>query len=276
VSDRSDPQPTKASGAGVSIDVNADLGETAEPDPRTEDIIRHISSANIACGYHAGNERVMRATAEVAHALGVAIGAHISYLDPTGFGRRPVDVPPDVLRSHLEAQVDSLARVADALGAQVGYVKPHGALYHRAATDEATARVVAEVVASLPQRNGAAAVVVAPPHSVVAAHAAERGVTCIAEAFPDRAYLPDGSLVDRSVPGSVLTDAVEIARRAVSLAVRRSVERADGRGPVSVDAQSLCLHGDGPAAVAAARAVRLALDVAGVTVRPFAVPRPRS
>ncbi len=256
----------------LTIDLNADIGETSDPDPATEEILRFVSSANVACGYHAGSRAVMEATVLAARDHGVVVGAHVSYLDRAGFGRRPVDVPSALLQRHLWDQVDTLARIAERAGSHVNYVKPHGALYHRAAADAETARVVADVVASLPGRNGVGAVLVVPPGSLLLTAASERGVTCVIEAFPDRAYRVGGDLVDRSAPDSVLTDVDQIARRAVALAVHGAVERADGAGLVPVAARTLCLHGDGPQAPAAARAVVQALRQAGVTIAPFAGP----
>jgi len=220
----------------VAIDLNADLGEGFGDD---DALLEVVTSASVACGFHAGDAETMRRTCEAAARRGVSIGAHVSYDDREGFGRRALDVSPDVLGEQVRAQIEALA----AFGA-VAYVKPHGALYHSAAADPAVAVAVVGAAGALP--------VVGPPGSALLAAAGDRAV---AEGFADRAYRPDGSgLVDRSLPGALLCGeaALEQARRL-----------AAGVG-------TICVHGDTPGAVELARAIRRALEEAGIDVCAFA------
>jgi 5-oxoprolinase (ATP-hydrolysing) subunit A len=229
------------------VDLNADLGEEVTDD---EALLAVVTSANVACGFHAGNVDVMRAVCEGAAARGVRVGAQVSYADREGFGRRPLDVPSDVLREQVAEQVQVLSAIAASAGTAVTYVKPHGALYNRVVDDGEQARAVLDGSGALP--------VLGLPGGRLLALAAEAGRSCFLEAFPDRAYVeaPDGSLrlMPRDRPGAVLHEPTEIARRAVELA----------RG-----VHSLCVHGDGPTAVAAAHAVRDALQRSGLSVEPF-------
>ena len=224
------------------VDINADVGEGF---PDDEALFGLVTSANVACGFHAGSRETMRAACRSAAARGVAIGAHPSYCDRDGFGRRPLDVPPRVVRDEVAEQVGALAEAAAVEGASVRYVKPHGALYHRAAVDPGTAAAILEAAAGLP--------VLALPGSELLRQAGARG---IAEGYADRAYLPDGRLVPRGEPGAVL-DAEGAAGQAVRLA-------REGR------TASLCVHGDSPGAAALAAAVRAALVAAGFELRAFA------
>lgn len=242
------------------MDLNADLGEGAGADA---DLLQLVTSASVACGGHAGDSDSMRATAAAAARLGVAVGAHPSYPDREGFGRRDLSLPPSALRDALAAQVDAMREAATQVGTRLLFVKPHGALYNRAATDEAQAAAVVEVAAA------AGLALLCPPRSAMEALGRRAGIACFAEAFADRAYLPDGTLAPRSQPGAVLDDADEVAERALRLATERRVVAVDG-SVVQVGADSICLHGDTPGAVALARSVRRALEDAGVAVRPFA------
>jgi len=225
-----------------AVDLNADLGEEVTDDAA---LLALVTSANVACGYHAGSAAIMRAVCAEAAERGVAVGAQVSYDDRENFGRVARDVPPDVLREQVADQVGTLSSIAAAAGTSVRYVKPHGALYHRVIDDEEQARAVLAGSGDLP-------VLGMPGRFLDLAAAAGRGVRL--EGFPDRAYTADGRLVARGEPGAVLDDAEAIAAAALRIA------------PV-VD--SLCLHGDTPGAVVHATAVRTALARAGWTLRPL-------
>lgn len=256
---------------GARIDLNCDLGEglddwvpgVAGLESRLLDV---VSSANVACGFHAGDERVMAAVCRAAAERGVAVGAQVSYRDREGFGRRFLDVPPDVLRADVLEQVRALRRAAAAAGARLSYVKPHGALYNAVVHHaEQAAAVVDAVVESggddpLP--------VVGLPGAVVLDLARDRGLRAVAEAFADRGYRADGTLVPRSEPGALVVEPDEVVQRVLSMAVRRQVVAVDG-AVVPVDAESVCVHSDTPGATVLAAAVRRALDDAGVAVGPF-------
>ena len=228
--------------AGRTIDLNADLGEEVTDD---DGLVAVVTSANVACGYHAGSTEIMRAVCAHAAERGVAVGAQVSYDDRENFGRVARDVPHDVLRDQVADQVGVLSALAVEAGTSVRYLKPHGALYHRVIDDEEQADAVLAGSGRLP--------VLGMPGALLSA-AAESGRRVFHEGFPDRAYGADGRLVPRSQPGAVLSDGDRIARNAVALAG-------------SVD--SVCVHGDNPRAVAHAVAVRLALEEAGFELRPF-------
>jgi 5-oxoprolinase (ATP-hydrolysing) subunit A len=250
------------------VDLNADLGEAESLLPSDLAILASVTSANIACGFHAGTREVMLATCRAAVERRVVVGAHVSYRDREGFGRRPLDVPAAQLRADLEEQLEALAVEAGRAGTTVAYVKPHGALYHRMGSDPEVAGVV---VASL--RTSGVGTLLAPPGSLVVELATSVGITVALEAFADRAYRTDGTLVARDQPGAVIEDPSEVARRAVSLVTGGGVEGVDDSW-VEVACDSLCVHGDTPGAVAAVAAVREALGSAGVTLAPFAVAKP--
>lgn len=246
-----------------SIDLNADLGETVDGVATADDeaMFAVVSSASVACGGHAGDADSMRDAVRRAAARGVAVGAHPSYLDRPGFGRVALAVDPEDLRTQVREQIEALA---DA-GALLRYVKPHGALYHSVGTDAAAADAVAAAIADVSHGLGRPLPVLGLRGEIARA-AAERGLPFVREAFLDRGYLPTGDLVPRGAPGALLYDPDEVAARAVSLVRDGAVTAVDGTR-VRVDAASLCVHGDSPGAVAMARAVRAALDAAGVVVR---------
>jgi UPF0271 protein len=225
----------------TSIDLNADLGEEVTDD---DGLLAVVTSANVACGFHAGTLDTMRAVCAGAARRGVAVGAQVSYADRERFGRVELDVAPDVLRAQVAEQVGVLADVAAAEGVAVTYLKPHGALYHRVAVDEVQATAVLDGSGGLP--------VLGMPGSLLLSLADQRGRSTRLEGFPDRGWTDDGGLVPRDQPGALVTDPVEVAARAVRLASR-------------VD--SVCVHGDSPGAVATARAVRRALEDAGLRLR---------
>ncbi|GAA1722043.1 5-oxoprolinase subunit PxpA [Isoptericola hypogeus] len=248
------------------VDLNSDLGEgfgrwSLGDDDR---MLAVVSSANVACGFHAGDPATIRRTVRAAVAHGVAIGAHVGYRDLAGFGRRAMDVPGDELRADVLYQLGALCGIAAAEGGRVAYVKPHGALYHAAAKDERVARDVAVAVGDLDP----GLTMLGQPGTAALAVAADVGLRVATEAFADRAYAPDGTLLPRSAPGAVLRDPDEVARRVLRLATEGVVEAVDG-SLVPVAADSVCVHGDTPGAAAMAERVREVLDAAGVPVRPF-------
>ncbi|MCC4248650.1 LamB/YcsF family protein [Microbacterium testaceum] len=247
----------------MRVDLNADLGETVDGVPTADDeaMFAVITSANVACGGHAGDEASMRASVDRAARFGVAIGAHPSYEDRANFGRVRRDPPAGELRASIARQLDAL----EAAGAQLRYVKPHGALYHAVSADAAQARAVVAAVADHSARLGRPLPVLGLRGAIVEA-AASAGLPFIPEAFLDRGYTADGGLVPRDHPGALVDDPVRVADRAVRLVADGTVETVDG-SRIAVRAASLCLHGDTPAAVAMARVVRAALDAAGVEVR---------
>ncbi|MFW5473069.1 LamB/YcsF family protein [Knoellia sp. CPCC 206450] len=248
------------------IDLNADLGESLGTWRLGDDeaMLDVVTSANIACGFHAGDSLTLRRTCEAAVARGVVIGAQVGYRDLVGFGRRFIDMDPDELAADVVYQVGALDALARTAGGRVAYVKPHGALYnalvHHEEQAEAVVRAVADLDPSLP--------VLGMPSSAFLGRAAAAGLRTVTEAFADRAYAPDGTLVPRSRQGAVLDDPEVIAERVVRLVTDGVVAATDGTD-VAVVAESVCTHGDSPGAVASARAVRAALTDAGVTIAPF-------
>ncbi|WP_236239606.1 LamB/YcsF family protein [Streptomyces sp. CC228A] len=251
----------------MSIDLNADLGEGFGRWRLTDDeaLLSVVTSANVACGFHAGDAVTMRRVCSLAAERGVRIGAQVSYRDLAGFGRRAMDVPPDELAAEVAYQIGALEVFARAAGARVAYVKPHGALYHRVVRDEEQAAAVVEGVLLA----GARLPLLGLPGSLLHRLAGEAGLPVVTEAFGDRAYAADGTLVPRGRDGAVLHDPAEVVRRSVSMALTGTVTSHSGR-PVAVRARSLCLHGDTPGSVELARRVRAGLEEAGVRVEPFA------
>lgn len=249
------------------IDLNADLGEGFGRWTLTDDdaLLSVVTSANVACGFHAGDPSVMRRVCDLAAARGVRIGAQVSYRDLAGFGRRAMDVPSDELAAEVAYQIGALRVFAEAAGAEVAYVKPHGALYNRTVHD---AEQAGAVVAGVGLAGGALPVLGLPGSRLLAA-AADAGLTGVPEAFADRAYTARGTLVSRREPGSVVTDGDAVVRRALAFALEGSVEAVDGTA-VAVAARSLCVHGDTPDAAGIAARVREALEAAGADVGAFA------
>lgn len=250
----------------MAIDLNCDLGESFGAWKLSDDaaMLEIVTSANVACGFHAGDPSGLRATCSTAASGGVVIGAHVSYLDLMGFGRRRIEMEPDDLSDLVLYQLGALDAFAQSARTEVAYVKPHGALYHAAAVEPELARAVVSAAAEY----DFSLAIMGPPDSALLSAADEAGLDAVPEAFVDRAYQPDGRLVPRSEPGSVLTDPQEIAARAVRLAVDEEVVATDD-SVVSIAARSLCVHGDTPGAVEIARAVREALDSAGVSAQSF-------
>lgn len=256
-------------GGARTVDLNADLGEGFGPWRLTDDdaLLEVVTSANVACGFHAGDPVIMRRVAERAFGRGVRLGAHVSYRDLAGFGRRSMDIDAVALRDDVTYQFGALQATAEAAGGTVSYLKPHGALYNRIIWDETQAGAVAEAVAAV--RPGLA--VLTLPGGAFAAAAAAAGLRVVAEAYPDRGYRADGTLVARREPGALVPGAGPIADRAVRMVLDGLVTAVDGT-EVAVGPGSLCLHGDSPGAADTAVAVRAALEAAGVTLGPFARP----
>ncbi len=249
-----------------AIDLNCDLGESYGAWTIGDDaaMLGLVTSANVACGFHAGDPQTLRRTCDLAAAAGVVVGAQVAYPDLVGFGRRRLNMEPAELRDSVTYQIGGLDGIATAAGTVVRYVKPHGALYHAAAGDT----VVAGAVIAGVTGYGRPLPVVGPPGSLLLRAAEAAGLPTVAEGFADRAYRPDGGLVARSEPGSVLTDPALVGARSVALARGDGVESLDGEH-VELNVDTLCLHGDTPGAVALGEAVRRALDEAGITVASF-------
>ncbi|MFY0476117.1 LamB/YcsF family protein [Achromobacter marplatensis] len=251
----------------VSIDLNSDLGESLGAWTMGDDaaMLRLVSSANVACGFHAGDPAGILATLKGAAANGVAVGAHVSYPDLTGFGRRNMDVASADLIADVIYQIGALKGLAAAAGTQVRYVKPHGALYNTIAHD---ARQANDVITAMLAVDPSLALV-GLAGSPLLTLARERGLRVVAEAFADRAYTPQGTLVSRREKGAVLHDPDVVARRMLRLVEDGLVEAIDG-SLTRVEADSICVHGDSPGAVDMAREVRSRLEQSGVTIRSFA------
>jgi 5-oxoprolinase (ATP-hydrolysing) subunit A len=248
------------------VDLNADLGEGFGRWELGDDdaLLEVVTSANVACGFHAGDAVTMRRTCERAAERGVAIGAQVGYRDLPGFGRRFIDYDPaDLIADVLYqlAALDGLARVA---GGRLAYVKPHGALYNAVVHHEQQATAVVEAV----RRYDPSLPVLHLPGTVFARRAAEAGLTTRVEAFADRGYTPQGTLVPRREPGAILHDPAEVARRMVRLVTTGELTAVDGT-TVTARPESICVHGDTPGAVAMARAVAGALTAAGAHIAPF-------
>ena len=251
----------------TNIDLNSDLGESLGAWRMGDDaaMLDIVSSANVACGFHAGDPAGILQTLRHAKARGVAVGAHVSYPDLVGFGRRDMDVASADLRADVIYQIGALQGLAAAAGTRVRYVKPHGALYNAIARDERQAR---DVIAAIVELDAGLSLV-ALAGSPLLGWARAQGLHAVAEAFADRAYLPDGTLVPRGQPGAVLHDAHEVAARMLRLAGDGVVTAIDGSA-VRIEAESICVHGDSPGAVDMARQVRAVLEANGVAVRAFA------
>ena len=249
-----------------TIDLNSDLGESYGAWRMGDDaaMLEVVSSANVACGFHAGDPAGILRTVKSAAQRGVAIGAHVSYPDLAGFGRRDMDIAPADLTADVVYQIGALTGLATAVGAEVRYVKPHGALYNRIAVDAVQG---AAVIAAL-KGVDPTLVLMGLAGAPILDQARAAGLTVVAEAYADRAYTPAGHLVPRREAGAVLHDASLIAARMVRLATEGVVEAIDG-SVIRIDAQSICVHGDSPGAVAIAREVRGRLEAAGIAIAPF-------
>lgn len=249
------------------IDLNSDVGESFGNWTMGDDaaIFGHVSSANVACGFHAGDPSTIARTCRDAVAAGVTIGAHVGYRDLAGFGRRFLDCSFTELADDVLYQIGALQALAHAAGSEVKYVKPHGALYNVIVHHEVHAKAVVEAVRAF--NPGLPLLVL--PGAVALAEAERRGLRAVKEAFADRAYNPDGTLVSRREAGAVLHDNQVVTENMIRLATDGRIVARDG-SLLSVDAESICVHGDTAGAVAMAAAVRQGLEHAGVTVRSFA------
>jgi len=249
-----------------TIDLNSDLGESFGQWRMGDDaaMLDIVTSANVACGFHAGDPAGILRTLQAAAAKGVAVGAHVAYPDLVGFGRRNLDIASDELTADVLYQIGALQALARAAGTRVTYVKPHGALYNTIAQDQRQAQAV---IAALRQLNEGL-VLVCLAGSPLLGWARAAGLTCVAEAFADRAYTPEGTLVSRRLPGAVLHDAELVAQRMLRLVQDGVVEAIDG-SLTRIEAESICVHGDSPGAVDMAHALRRHLELAGVTPRAF-------
>jgi len=243
----------------VHVDLNADLGEGA---PDDAELLTLVTSANIACGGHAGDPRLMQATVRAALAQGVAIGAHPSYADREHFGRRELQLSPDDVRAELLCQIGALDALVRAEGGRLHHVKPHGALYNQAARD----RVLADAIAQAVRAFDPSLTLYGLAGSELLRAAERAGLRPVAEVFADRGYRADGSLVPRSQPGALIDDTDEAVARTLRM-VREGVVRAVTGETVPLLAQTVCLHGDGPHALAFARALRAALTAGGVRLQ---------
>lgn len=248
------------------IDLNADLGEGFGVWRLGDDeaLLDVITSANVACGFHAGDPVTMRRVCAVAVDRGVVIGAQVGYRDLYGFGRRRMQIDPDDLAADVLYQLGALDACARAAGGGVRYVKPHGALYNTAVDDREQAEAVAAAVAAFDRSLP----LLGLPGSMLADAAHAAGLPFVPEAFADRAYLPTGRLVSRSELGAVIDNPYDVVARAASFAVHQRVTATDGT-VLPVEARSLCVHGDTPGAVYLAGEIRRTLADAGVSVAPF-------
>jgi UPF0271 protein len=248
------------------IDLNSDVGESFGNWTMGDDaaVFRSVSSANVACGFHAGDPSTIAQTCRDAVAAGVTIGAHVGYRDLAGFGRRFLDCSPTELADDVLYQLGALDALARAAGGEIRYVKPHGALYNTIVTHEAHAKAVVSAVKAF----GTDLPLLLLPGSVALRKAEAAGLRGVSEAFADRAYNPDGTLVSRREPGAVLHDEQDVASNMVRLATEGTITARDG-STIRPGAESICVHGDTPGAVSMAAAIRRELEAAGVGVRSF-------
>jgi UPF0271 protein len=246
------------------IDLNSDLGESfgAWTMGMDSEVMAHISSSNIACGWHAGDAEVMVKTVRAAKAKGVAVGAHPGYPDLLGFGRRNMACTTDELYAYTLYQVGALKSICESEGLELQHVKPHGAMYNQAAKDPKLAEAIVRAVKSA----GKGIILLGLANSAFEAACAGLGVPFASEAFADRGYMPDGSLVPRSQPGAFIHDPDEAAARMVKLVKEGVVATPDGQ-ELKLKAHSICMHGDSPEAVKMAEVVRAAMEKNGVAVK---------
>jgi UPF0271 protein len=250
----------------MQIDLNSDVGESFGRWELGDDsaVLAVVTSANVACGFHAGDATTLRRTCEEAARLGVAVGAQVGYRDLAGFGRRFIEMDPVELADDVVYQIGALEGLAKAAGTRVSYVKPHGALYNAVVHHEDQARAVIDAVRSYDRELP----LLGLPDSVLLAQADRAGLRVVREAFADRGYTPEGTLVSRREPGALLEDPHEVARRVVQMVTDRTVTAVDGT-TVRVHADSICVHGDSPGAVRMAEQVRVDLTEAGVEITAF-------
>ena len=250
------------------VDLNCDMGESfgAYTIGMDDAVIKHITSANIACGFHAGDPLVMDRTVKLAVEHNVAVGAHPGYPDLQGFGRRNMDCTLEEVRQYVVYQIGALQAFCAANGTRMRHVKPHGNLYNTAAVNEDIARVIAEAIVSVDSELMYVALS-STKEDFMTSIARDVGLTVVYEAFPDRAYTSDGTLLSRRLPGAVVRDARVVAERALMMAKEGKVIAVDGT-PVDLDIQTLCVHGDTPMAVELVKAIREELEANGIVVKP--------
>jgi len=252
-------------------DLNCDMGESfgAYNIGMDEAVMPYITSANIACGWHAGDALVMDKTVKMAVANRVGIGAHPGYPDLIGFGRRNMDCTPDEIRSYVISQIGALQAFCTVHGTRLQHVKPHGALYLTAVVDEKAARALAEAIVSI-DPNLLYIALAGPQGEMMRQIGEEVGLKTVYEAFPDRAYTPEGNLVSRSLPGAVIKDPEKVAQRALMMAAEGVVIAVNG-ATVPLEAQTLCVHGDTHTAADLVKSIRQTLEAEGVAVQPMTI-----
>jgi 5-oxoprolinase (ATP-hydrolysing) subunit A len=248
----------------MRVDLNSDVGEsfgayTIGQDPI---LLTHITSANVACGFHAGDPGVMRATVALAQQHGIAVGAHPGFPDLVGFGRRELQATPREVEDLVVYQIGALTAIAATQGMRLQHVKPHGALFNMAVRDRALADAIARATAAVDR----ALILFGLPGSELIAAGCHAGLRTASEVFADRAYEPDGTLVSRRKPGAVIHDPDAVVQRVVRMATERTVVAVDG-SVVPLELDTICVHGDTPGAAELAARIRAALATAGVDVR---------
>ncbi len=250
----------------MKVDLNADLGESAERlgDGSDAELMRYITSANVACGAHAGDAAIMEQTLELALRFGVSVGAHPSYPDRTNFGRIAMKIDPAGLTAAVHAQLTELKAISDRVGIPITHVKPHGALYHACNSDAEVARAVCRAVLAIDSRW----IMLGQAGTHCLDIYRDMGLPTAAEAFADRMYEADGSLRDRKLPGGVHSEESRAVQQAIDIATRNTVRTFDGRN-IDIHADSLCLHSDTPGAARFARLIREKLAAVGVQVAPL-------
>jgi UPF0271 protein len=253
----------------MRIDLNCDMGESfgAYKIGLDEEVIKYITSANIACGWHAGDPLVMDKTVKMAVDHGVGVGAHPGYPDLVGFGRRNMDCSPDEIRNYIIYQIGALQAFCAANGARLRHVKPHGNLYNTAVENESVARAIAEAIVSVSQNLIYVALAGAGGEKVTQI-GKEIGLNVAHEAFADRAYTPEGTLVSRREPGAVIKDRETVAERVLMMAKEGKVIAVDGT-EILLEAETICVHGDTPGAVDLVKGIRERLEAEGMDVRPM-------
>jgi len=253
----------------MKIDLNCDMGESFGHYKigRDDEVIKYITSANIACGWHAGDSAIMDKTVKMAKLNNVSVGAHPGYPDLHGFGRKHIDYRPEDIRTFVIYQIGALQAFCTAHGTRLRHVKPHGALYLAAVEREPVARSIAEAIESVDPELIYVALA-GKKRELMSSIGTKVGLRVICEAFPDRAYTPEGTLVPRREPGALIKNPEEIARRAVMMAKEGRITATDGT-EIDLNAQTLCVHGDSDAALESVKRIRELLDAEGIEVSPI-------
>lgn len=252
-----------------NIDLNCDMGESfgAWTMGMDTDVIRHVTSANIACGFHAGDPRVMYRTVKLAKENGVGVGAHPGYPDLVGFGRRNMDCTPEEVRDYVAYQVGAMKAFCALLGVPLQHVKPHGSLYNMSVGNEAMIRAIVEAIAGV-DRNVIYLALGGAQEPLVTRIAKEAGIPVAFEAFPDRAYTPEGRLAPRSLPGALIKDPRVAAERALRMAKGGTIVTTDG-SVLAMRIDTICVHGDNPSAVELVKDIRAVIEAEGISVVPM-------